>query len=109
LIARPGPAEEGAESRRLDRWLWFARFFKTRDLATRLCERGRVRINRIKTRKASYGVRVGDVLTFPQGRDIRVIRVVGLGERRGPAAEARALYEDLAPPRGEDAGEGRAG
>ena len=98
MIARPGPAEEGAESRRLDRWLWFARFFKTRDLATRLCERGRVRINRIKTRKASYGVRVGDVLTFPQGRDIRVVKVVDLGSRRGPATEAVGLYEDLTPP-----------
>ncbi|MDA0703122.1 MAG: RNA-binding S4 domain-containing protein [Proteobacteria bacterium] len=91
MVARPGPAEGGEETRRLDRWLWFARFFKTRALATRLCEGGRVRVNRVKTRKPSHALRPGDVLTFPQGRVIRVVRVIGLGERRGPVAEARAL------------------
>jgi ribosome-associated heat shock protein Hsp15 len=57
-----------------------------------------VSVNRFKTRKPSHALRPGDVLTFPQGRVIRVVRVVGLGERRGPAAEARALCEDLSPP-----------
>ena len=49
-------------------------------------------------RKAHLGVRTGDVLTFPKGRDIRVVRVVGLGTRRGPATEAQTLYDDLEPP-----------
>ncbi len=85
-------------SLRLDKWLWQARFFKSRTLAAKQCSAGRVRINRQPTDKAHYLVRAGDVLTFPQGNDVRVVRVVTLGVRRGPAAEAQALYEDLAPP-----------
>lgn len=85
-------------SQRLDKWLWFARFFKSRSLATRLCLSGKLRINSTATSKAHHAVRVGDVLTFPKGRDIRVIRVAALGERRGPAPEAQTLYEDLDPP-----------
>ena len=84
-------------SQRIDKWLWFARFFKSRTLAAKLCEGDRVRVNRALVAKAHQQIRVGDVLTFPQARQIRVIRVVGLGDRRGPAAEARALYEDLSP------------
>lgn len=83
---------------RLDKWLWRARFFKSRTLASRLCVAGRVRINRRVVAKAHAVVRPGDVLTFPQSGLIRVVRVVALGTRRGPAAEARALYEDLDPP-----------
>ncbi len=83
---------------RLDRWLWFARFFKSRTLATKLCARHKVRVNRRIVAKASAIVRPGDVLTFPQGRHIRVVRILDSGLRRGPATEARKLYEDLAPP-----------
>ncbi len=86
------------ESIRLDKWLWQARFFKSRALASKLCAAGRVRIDREVTTKAHAAIRVGQVLTFPQARDIRVVRVTALGTRRGPAAEARTLYEDLAPP-----------
>jgi len=82
---------------RLDKWLWHARFFKTRSIASKYCEEGRLRVNGEPTTKAHYAARVGDVLTFPMGSDIRVIRIVALGERRGPAPEAQALYEDLAP------------
>jgi ribosome-associated heat shock protein Hsp15 len=82
---------------RLDKWLWFARFFKSRSLATRLCAAGKVRVNRIVATKAHQPIRPGDVLTFPQGRQIRVIKVVALGARRGPAGEAQRLYADLAP------------
>ncbi len=85
------------ESQRLDKWLWYARFFKTRSLATRVCTRGRIRVNGKVVRKAHYGLRPGDVLTFPQGHDIRVIRVLDPGSRRGPAPEAQALYDDLEP------------
>lgn len=88
-----------SESLRIDKWLWFARFFKTRALAAEMAINGRVRVNDQRCSKASYAVKAGDVLTFPQGRAVRVIRVVALGERRGPAVEARTLYEDLDPPK----------
>jgi ribosome-associated heat shock protein Hsp15 len=84
---------------RLDKWLWFARFVKTRSLATRLVVDGRMRVNGAPTQKAHYSVKPGDVLTFPLGPHIRVIKVVALGVRRGPATEAQLLYEDLDPPR----------
>jgi ribosome-associated heat shock protein Hsp15 len=85
------------DGRRLDKWLWFARFCKSRTLASKLCAAGKVRIGGELVHKAHYLVRPGDVLTFPQGPQIRVVRVVQLGARRGPATEARTLYEDLAP------------
>lgn len=85
------------DRQRLDKWLWYARFFKTRSLATRVCTASRVRINRVVVAKANAAVKIGDVLTFPQASRIRVVEVAALGERRGPAAEARALYTDLAP------------
>jgi ribosome-associated heat shock protein Hsp15 len=87
-----------AEVRRLDKWLWFARFCKSRTLASKLCAAGRIRVGGEIVRKAHALVRPGDVLTFPQGPHIRVVRVLRLGDRRGPAVEARTLYEDLAPP-----------
>jgi ribosome-associated heat shock protein Hsp15 len=85
-------------SQRLDKWLWAARFFKSRSLATRFCASGRLRVNGTVAGKAHYPLRVGDVLTFPKGPFIRVVRVRDLGRRRGPLAEARTLYEDLDPP-----------
>ena len=87
-----------ADGLRLDKWLWFARFCKTRTLATRLCVQGNVRIDGTPTRKPNATVRPGQVLTFVQSRHIRVIKVVALAQRRGPASEARLLYDDLAPP-----------
>ena len=83
---------------RLDKWLWHARFFKSRTLASTFCVSGRLRVNGTIVRKAHYPLRLGDVLTFPKGPQIRVIRVLVLGVRRGPATEARTLYEDLQPP-----------
>ncbi len=83
---------------RLDKWLWYARFFKTRSLATRLCNGGKLRISGALVQRAHHPVRPGDVLTFPQGRHIRVVRVLALATRRGPALEAQQLYEDLSPP-----------
>ena len=85
-----------AEAVRLDKWLWRARFFKSRSLAARVCALGRVRVGGNVVRKAHYAVRVGDVLTIPSGRQIRVVRVDSLGVRRGPAAEARTLYSEVA-------------
>jgi ribosome-associated heat shock protein Hsp15 len=78
--------------------LWHARFARTRSLAAKLVSAARFRINGNPTEKAHHAVRPGDVLTFPLGPHIRVIKVVALGTRRGPAPEARLLYEDLDPP-----------
>ena len=84
-------------SLRIDRWLWFARFFKSRSLATKICAERRVRVNAIVITKSNHQVKTGDVLTFPQGREIRIVKVLELGSRRGPAAEAQTLFEDLTP------------
>lgn len=88
---------DGAQ-RRLDQWLWYARFFKSRSAATRFCGQGRLRVNTRTIAKAHHPLKEGDVLTFMLGERVRVIRVVGLGTRRGPAPEAQGLYEDLSPP-----------
>jgi ribosome-associated heat shock protein Hsp15 len=87
-----------ADGLRLDKWLWQARFFKTRALAATLAARRKIRVNSTLITKPHYRVRPGDVLTFPQGHAVRVVRVIDLGIRRGPASEARTLYEDLAEP-----------
>ncbi len=85
-------------SLRLDKWLWHARFCRTRRLAAQLAAGGKVRIAGSAVFKAHHAVKPGDVLTFPLGPHIRTVKVLGLGGRRGPAPEARLLYEDLAPP-----------
>ena len=82
---------------RLDKWFWYARFIKSRSLATKLCNSGKVRVNGSLIKKAHQSVVPGDVLTFPVGPNIRVIKIIKLGNRRGPAKEAQALYEDLQP------------
>ncbi len=82
---------------RVDKWLWQARFFKTRRAASKLCLAGKVRTGGRAITKAHFALKPGDVLTFPQARRIRVVRVLALGERRGPATEAAMLYEDLEP------------
>jgi ribosome-associated heat shock protein Hsp15 len=87
-----------ALSLRLDKWLWHARFCRTRSLAAQLAAAGKVRIAGTPVAKAHHAVKPGDVLTFPLGPQIRTVKVLALGERRGPAPEARLLYEDLAPP-----------
>ncbi len=96
--ATPRPEILRPETLRLDKWLWFARFVKSRSLATRLVGAGNMRVNGAPTQKAHHAVKAGDVLTFALGPHIRVIRIVALGIRRGPAPEARLLYDDLDPP-----------
>ncbi|MSO54822.1 MAG: RNA-binding S4 domain-containing protein [Rhodospirillales bacterium] len=86
------------DSQRLDKWLWFARFFRSRSLAQRYAMSGRLRVNGVSVGKAHHAIKAGDVLTFPLGHVVRVIRIVDVGSRRGPAVEAQALYCDLAPP-----------
>jgi ribosome-associated heat shock protein Hsp15 len=83
---------------RLDKWLWHARFCRTRSMAAGLAAAGKVRIAGSAIFKAHYAVKPGDVLTFPLGPHIRTVKVLALGIRRGPPAAARLLYEDLAPP-----------
>jgi ribosome-associated heat shock protein Hsp15 len=87
-----------AESRRLDQWLWFARLAKSRSLAARLCTAGAITVNEVTIRKANHIVRIGDTIAVPQGTFRRSVRLIGLGVRRGPAAEARRLYEEIAAP-----------
>ncbi len=86
---------ERPESLRLDKFLWQARFFKTRGLAVEVISARKVRVNAVKVDKPAHPVRVGDGLTFPQNHEIRVVRVLALPQRRGPASEAQGLYDDL--------------
>ena len=98
----PDGSPDGEASLRLDKWLWYARFFKSRSIASEICNGGKVRLGGEPVKKANRQLRPGDVLTFPQGRHIRVIKVLALACRRGPASEAQALYEDLAPPQADN-------
>ena len=86
------------DTQRLDLWLWHARFFKTRSLATKLVSGGHVRVDGVRVSKPAYALRTGVTLTFPQAKQIRVIQVDILATRRGPAPEAQGLYTDLTPP-----------
>jgi ribosome-associated heat shock protein Hsp15 len=87
-----------AEGRqRIDKWLFFARVVKSRTLAAKLAQSGRVRVNGEKATQSSDPVRTGDTLTITLDRRILVYRVLLPGTRRGPAEEARLLYEDLSP------------
>ena len=88
-----------AEGRqRIDKWLFFARVVKSRSLAAKLVIAGRVRLNGDKTTQAADQVKVGDVLTMTLDRRIVIYKVLDPGSRRGPAEEARRLYDDLSPP-----------
>ena len=84
---------------RLDKWLWYARFFKTRSSATKAISGGRFRLDGMVMNKPHRQAICGQVLTFIQGDRIRVIKITALGSRRGPATEASLLYEDLTPAR----------
>lgn len=92
---KPDPA--AAPRLRLDKWLWQARFCKSRSLAADLIASGSVRVNGTRITRPGRDVSPGDTLTFPQGDRIRLIRILALGIRRGPATEAQALYLDLDP------------
>ena len=87
-----------ATTQRLDRWLWCARFAKSRSLAARLCTSERIILGAAIVQKAHHAIRVGDHLTLRLGRVERRIEVLALAQRRGPASEARTLYAETAPP-----------
>jgi ribosome-associated heat shock protein Hsp15 len=80
---------------RLDKWLFHARFYRTRPLAQAATAAGRIRLNGMKVEKPGHVLKPGDVLTLGKGADVIAIRVLALAERRGPASEARSLYEVL--------------
>jgi ribosome-associated heat shock protein Hsp15 len=84
------------DAQRIDKWLWHARFARTRGAAQELARSGHVRVNRDKVREASRLVRTGDVLTLSLRRGIRVIRILRIAERRDDFDRARLLYEDAA-------------
>lgn len=88
-----------AETRqRIDKWLWFARIVRSRGLAAQMVENGQLRLNRIKIVKPAHEVGAGDVLTLAVHGRVRVLRVKACAPRRGPAAAARLLYDELAMP-----------
>lgn len=85
-----------ATGQRIDQWLWHARLIKSRSLAARLVEAGGVRINRRKITKSGHQIRPGDILTFMYAERLRIVEVVALASRRGPAREAVLLYKSPA-------------
>ena len=90
-------ATDAALGQRLDQWLWFARLTKSRTLAQALIERGKVRVNKLKVDRPSLWLKPGDAVTLSTGPQVRVLTVIAIGKRRGPATEAQALYEELTP------------
>ncbi|WP_423066407.1 RNA-binding S4 domain-containing protein [Devosia sp. CN2-171] len=86
------------DKQRLDKWLFFSRAVKSRTLAQKLIETGAIRVNSERTDRTDHKVGPGDVLTMTVHTRLLVWRILDAGERRGPATEAAALYEDLSPP-----------
>ena len=84
---------------RLDKWLWHARFIKSRSKSTKFCQTSKIRVNGSIISKAHYLVKPNDVLVFSIGNNIRIIKILNIGLRRGPAPEAQGLYEDISPPK----------
>lgn len=93
---------EAVPNQRIDKWLWCARFFKTRTLAGKIVSAGNIKLTRKeqtqRISKASFLIQVGDTIAFTKGQRLFVIEIQSLADRRGPAPEAQALYEDHSPP-----------
>ena len=92
---RSDRSAEGAGRQRVDRWLWHARVVRTRDAAASLAGGGHVRINGAKIDAPGRFVRAGDVITVALDSSVRVLKVTGFAERRGPASAGPLLYDDL--------------
>lgn len=84
-------------AQRIDVWLWHARLYKTRSLATKMVRGGKVRLNGNLCKKSSANVTIGDVLTFTRSQEVYIAKILAIGDRRGPAPEAQQLYQDLTP------------
>ncbi len=80
---------------RVDKLLWFLRFARTRAIAQDMAGQGHIRLNGRRVERAHQQVAAGDILTIPLGRSVRVIELVSLPERRGPAPEAQSCYRVL--------------
>ncbi|MGH6871734.1 MAG: RNA-binding S4 domain-containing protein [Rhizomicrobium sp.] len=80
---------------RIDKWLWQARFYRTRPLAQAAARSGLIRLNGQRVEKAGVDIRPGDFITLPRGPGAIVVRILACGTRRGPASEARTLYEEV--------------
>lgn len=93
--ARASAAPMGAEVLRIDKYLWFARLAKDRSVAQKMAEAGYIRLNGRRIDRAHASVRQGDLITFPHGHRVRIVRVLALPHRRGPATEAGLLYEEI--------------
>ncbi|MBK1624476.1 RNA-binding S4 domain-containing protein [Afifella marina] len=95
-MAKASADEAGTtEAQRLDRWLWHARFVRTRSAAQKFISDGHVRINRQKVDQASRLVRIGDVLTLALPGGVKVVEALGFSERRGSSSVATTLYRDV--------------
>lgn len=90
--------ENGGARIRIDKWLWHARVTKTRSLAAKLVETGGVRVNHCKIVKPAHDVGPGDVVTVAIHESVRVLKVLAPGLRRGPASEARQLFQEIEAP-----------
>jgi ribosome-associated heat shock protein Hsp15 len=88
-----------SERARIDKWLWHARFFRSRASAQAAAASGLIRLNGERIEKGGHGVKPGDLVTVPQGRDVLAVRVLAIAQRRGPAKVARTLYEIVAEKR----------
>ncbi|MBV8849715.1 MAG: RNA-binding S4 domain-containing protein [Methylobacteriaceae bacterium] len=88
-------SEPAKARQRIDKWLWFARIVKSRTLAAKLVTEGRIRVNSARIETPAKVIGPGDVLTIALERDVKVLRILANGERRGPYSEARLLYEDI--------------
>jgi ribosome-associated heat shock protein Hsp15 len=97
MAAEPDPLADTTSPQRLDKWLYFARLAKSRTLAADLILGGKVRVNRTRAGKPSHLLRPGEVVTIALHGRVLVLKVLAPGRRRGPAAEARSLYEVVAP------------
>jgi ribosome-associated heat shock protein Hsp15 len=88
--------ENGMSTTRIDKWLFHARFYRTRALAQAAASAGRMRLNGARVEKPAQLLKLGDVLTLGRGGEVVALRVMALAERRGPAPEAHRLYEIVA-------------
>ena len=77
---------------RADKWLWFARFFRTRSLSSKYISENGIRINGVKTKKPSASLKPGDIITLNTGNTTKVVKILISGVRRGSALEAELLY-----------------
>jgi ribosome-associated heat shock protein Hsp15 len=89
------PPPAAPASFRLDKWLWQARFFKSRSMAAAVCRLGSLRVNGQAINKPNETVKLGDVLTIPLGPSVKVVCILGFGDRRGPFSEAATLYQEI--------------